>query len=60
MPIYFGKGVPGEPDFECHEFTGFPVSKCGKYWGSGPVDKEGYLIIDAGTHEHTHKSKYHK
>lgn len=59
MPIYIGKGVPGEPDFECEEFKGFPVSRCGNYWGSGPVDKDGYLIMGDST-EFQHKSKYHK
>jgi len=34
MAFYTGRGVPGDPDFEIEEFKGFPVSKCGNYWGS--------------------------
>jgi len=63
MAIYIGKGVPGQPGYECREFEGFPVSKCGNYWGNGPVDSEGYLIVGGevwNTPKFKHKSKYHK
>ena len=61
MPFYTGKGVPGEPGFEMEEFQGFPVSRCGNYWGNGPVDKDGYLIMEDEKKEvkFKHKSKYH-
>ena len=58
MALYIGRGVPGQPGFKMEEFEGFPVSRCGKYWGSGPVDSEGYLILD--TPKFKHRSKYHK
>lgn len=62
MPIYVGKGVPGQPGYECKEFSGFPVSRDGKRWGNGPVDKDGFLIEwkDSVKPQFKHRSKYHK
>jgi hypothetical protein len=34
MAFYTGRGTPGSEDFEIEEFEGFPVSKCGRFWGS--------------------------
>lgn len=34
MGFYTGKGLPGADNFEINKFEGFPVSKCGNYWGS--------------------------
>lgn len=59
MAIYIGTGSPGSSDFKIEEFQGFPISRCGNYWGSGPVDKDGYLIIEEKP-KFKHKSKYHK
>jgi len=61
MAIFRGKGTPGEPGFEMEEFKGFPVSRCGRYWGNGPVDRDGYLIVENSKPiPLKNRSKYHK
>jgi hypothetical protein len=46
MPIYRGKGVPGQPGFEMEEFEGMYVSPNGKYWGNEPIDEEQERLMD--------------
>lgn len=40
MPLYTGKGVPGQPGFEMKEFEGMYVSSCGKFFSSEPFTPE--------------------
>lgn len=42
MPIYTGKGVPGQDGFEMKEFQGMYSSPCGRYFSSKPWTKEDY------------------
>lgn len=59
MPIYRGRGVPGDEDFFIEEFQGFHTSPNGKYWGSGPIRDDGMLVSEyEELHKKKHKSKY--
>ena len=61
MPIYVGKGVPGEPGFECKKFEGFHLSPNGEYWGSEPIGDDGEFIDwKSKRKKFKHRSKYHK
>ena len=46
MPIFRGRGIPGEEGFECEEFEGFDVSPNGKYWGNEPISLEKEKELD--------------
>ena len=46
MAFYTGNGIPGDPDFHMEEFTGFPVSPNGKYWGSEPINDDGIFYSE--------------
>jgi hypothetical protein len=43
MPFYTGSTRDGS---DMKEFTGFPVSKCGKYWGSTQEDADNAWKMD--------------
>lgn len=68
MTFYRGKGVPGQPGYECEEFKGFDTSPNGKYWGSEPIGNDGVFLrtkkeqkaIKRRAAKNIHRSKYHK